>query len=152
MCFCVLYKRNDKSRGFGFVSFLDPQDFIKALKEMNGNKVRNWIESTEGIKPLFTNRNDSDRQSEEEGNDFYTMLEEKTFTPTMGGNQFLTFDKAMSDITDEINAFDTAKVKLTMKSANGDMLYLFQNSIRKHKIVLIHSCKIFAFGLCYLFV
>lgn len=29
-------KRNDKSRGFGFVSFLDPQDFIRALKEMNG--------------------------------------------------------------------------------------------------------------------
>jgi hypothetical protein len=34
-------KRNDKSRGFGFVSFLDPQDFIRALKEMNGKYVGN---------------------------------------------------------------------------------------------------------------
>lgn len=29
-------KRTNKTKGFGFVSFKDPQDFIKAMKEMNG--------------------------------------------------------------------------------------------------------------------
>lgn len=29
-------KRTNKSKGFGFVSFKDPADFIRAMKEMNG--------------------------------------------------------------------------------------------------------------------
>ena len=29
-------KRTNKTKGFGFISFKDPQDFIKASKEMNG--------------------------------------------------------------------------------------------------------------------
>jgi hypothetical protein len=29
-------KRNNKSKGYGFVSFKDPQDFARAIKEMNG--------------------------------------------------------------------------------------------------------------------
>lgn len=29
-------KRTSKSKGYGFVSFKDPQDFIKAMKEMDG--------------------------------------------------------------------------------------------------------------------
>ncbi|KAJ8680383.1 hypothetical protein QAD02_016170 [Eretmocerus hayati] len=29
-------KRTNKTKGFGFVSFKDPQDFIKAMKEVNG--------------------------------------------------------------------------------------------------------------------
>ena len=29
-------KRSNKSRGYGFVSFKDPQDFTRAIKEMNG--------------------------------------------------------------------------------------------------------------------
>jgi len=29
-------KRTNKSRGYGFVSFKDPQDFARAIKEMNG--------------------------------------------------------------------------------------------------------------------
>lgn len=29
-------KRTNKSKGFGFISFKDPGDFIKAMKEMNG--------------------------------------------------------------------------------------------------------------------
>lgn len=33
-------KRTNKTKGFGFVSFKDPQDFIKAMKEMNGKTVR----------------------------------------------------------------------------------------------------------------
>ncbi|GFY63367.1 RNA-binding protein 42 [Trichonephila inaurata madagascariensis] len=33
-------KRTNKTKGFGFVSFKDPQDFIKAMREMNG-KFRN---------------------------------------------------------------------------------------------------------------
>ena len=34
-------KRSDKSRGYGFVSFKDPNDFMKALKEMNGKYIGN---------------------------------------------------------------------------------------------------------------
>lgn len=29
-------RRTNKTKGFGFISFKDPQDFIKASKEMNG--------------------------------------------------------------------------------------------------------------------
>jgi RNA recognition motif-containing protein len=29
-------KRSNKSRGYGFVSFKNPQDFARAIKEMNG--------------------------------------------------------------------------------------------------------------------
>lgn len=29
-------KKTNKSRGYGFVSFKDPQDFSRAMKEMNG--------------------------------------------------------------------------------------------------------------------
>ncbi|XP_063705118.1 RNA-binding protein 42 [Culicoides brevitarsis] len=32
-------KRTSKSKGYGFVSFKDPQDFIKAMKEMDGRYV-----------------------------------------------------------------------------------------------------------------
>ncbi|XP_018336214.1 RNA-binding protein 42 [Agrilus planipennis] len=32
-------KRTNKSRGYGFVSFKDPSDFTKAMKEMNGRYV-----------------------------------------------------------------------------------------------------------------
>lgn len=32
-------KRSNKTKGFGFVSFKDPQDFIRAMKEMNGKYV-----------------------------------------------------------------------------------------------------------------
>lgn len=31
-------KKSSKSKGYGFVSFGDPKDFMKALKEMNGKK------------------------------------------------------------------------------------------------------------------
>jgi RNA recognition motif-containing protein len=34
-------RRTGKTRGYGFVSFLNPQDFLKALKEMNGKYVGN---------------------------------------------------------------------------------------------------------------
>ena len=34
-------KRTNKTKGFGFVSFKDPQDFIKAMKEMNGEFALN---------------------------------------------------------------------------------------------------------------
>ena len=29
-------KRTNKTRGYGFVSFRDPNDFVKAMREMNG--------------------------------------------------------------------------------------------------------------------
>lgn len=32
-------KRTSKSKGYGFVSFKDPQDFIRAMKEMDGRYV-----------------------------------------------------------------------------------------------------------------
>ena len=32
-------KRSNKTKGFGFVSFKDPQDFTRAMKELNGNII-----------------------------------------------------------------------------------------------------------------
>ena len=29
-------KKTNKSKGFGFLSFKDPNDFVKAMREMNG--------------------------------------------------------------------------------------------------------------------
>nr|CAB3265480.1 RNA-binding protein 42-like [Phallusia mammillata] len=37
----VREKNNKKSRGYGFVSFKDPSDFIRAMREMNGKYVGN---------------------------------------------------------------------------------------------------------------
>ena len=34
-------KKSGKRRGYGFVSFKDPADFMKALKEMNGKYIGN---------------------------------------------------------------------------------------------------------------
>eukprot|EP01126_Amoeba_proteus_P006758 TRINITY_DN1236_c0_g2_i10.p1 TRINITY_DN1236_c0_g2~~TRINITY_DN1236_c0_g2_i10.p1 ORF type:complete len:145 (+),score=21.66 TRINITY_DN1236_c0_g2_i10:427-861(+) len=34
-------KRTGKSKGFGFISFMDPQEFVKALREMNGKYICN---------------------------------------------------------------------------------------------------------------
>eukprot|EP00026_Physarum_polycephalum_P015568 Phypoly_transcript_16281.p1 GENE.Phypoly_transcript_16281~~Phypoly_transcript_16281.p1 ORF type:complete len:139 (+),score=33.57 Phypoly_transcript_16281:288-704(+) len=34
-------KKSGKSKGFGFVSFSDPHDFVTALREMNGKYVGN---------------------------------------------------------------------------------------------------------------
>lgn len=31
-------KRTNKSKGYGFISFKDPADFTKAMKEMNGKR------------------------------------------------------------------------------------------------------------------
>lgn len=33
----IVDKRTGKSRGYGFVSFSDPNDFTRAMREMNGN-------------------------------------------------------------------------------------------------------------------
>lgn len=33
-------KRTGKSKGFGFVSFKEPQDFIRAMKEMDGKEKK----------------------------------------------------------------------------------------------------------------
>lgn len=37
----VLDKRIGKSKGYGFVSFKDPKDFLNALKEMNNKYIGN---------------------------------------------------------------------------------------------------------------
>lgn len=34
-------KRTTKTKGYGFVSFTDPKDFLRALKEMNGKYIGN---------------------------------------------------------------------------------------------------------------
>ncbi|KAI8913828.1 hypothetical protein DFJ77DRAFT_440738 [Powellomyces hirtus] len=53
--------RSNKSKGFGFVSFKDPNDFVKAMREMNGKYVGNrpiklrkstWTERTVDAKTL----------------------------------------------------------------------------------------------------
>ena len=32
-------KRTKKTKGYGFVSFKDPQDYLKAMREMNGKQT-----------------------------------------------------------------------------------------------------------------
>lgn len=39
-------KKTNKSKGYGFLSFKDPNDFVKAMKEMNGKS--NVIVDCEG--------------------------------------------------------------------------------------------------------
>eukprot|EP00301_Raphidiophrys_heterophryoidea_P003783 c11694_g2_i3.p1 GENE.c11694_g2_i3~~c11694_g2_i3.p1 ORF type:complete len:112 (-),score=24.48 c11694_g2_i3:310-624(-) len=34
-------KKTGKTKGYGFVSFLDPQDFVTAMKEMDGKYIAN---------------------------------------------------------------------------------------------------------------
>ena len=34
-------KRSNKTKGYGFVSFKSPDDFTKAIKEMNGRMDKN---------------------------------------------------------------------------------------------------------------
>ena len=33
-------KRTKKTKGYGFVSFKDPQDYLKAMREMNGKDMK----------------------------------------------------------------------------------------------------------------
>ncbi|KAK3740566.1 hypothetical protein QZH41_014961, partial [Actinostola sp. cb2023] len=37
----VREKKSSKSKGYGFVSFKDPNDFVKAMREMNGKYIGN---------------------------------------------------------------------------------------------------------------
>jgi RNA recognition motif-containing protein len=39
----VREKRTNKSKGYGFVSFKDPQDFIRACREMDGNAYSQFL-------------------------------------------------------------------------------------------------------------
>ena len=48
-------KRTKKSRGFGFVSFLDPNDMVAALKTMNGKYC--------GTRPMKLRKSDWDKRS-----------------------------------------------------------------------------------------
>jgi hypothetical protein len=52
-------KRTGKSKGYGFVSFTDPHDFVNALREMNGKYVGNRPMKLR--KSRWKDRNDSDR-------------------------------------------------------------------------------------------
>jgi len=38
-------KRTNKTKGFGFVSYKDPSDFIRAMKEMNGEYRLDLLEN-----------------------------------------------------------------------------------------------------------
>jgi RNA recognition motif-containing protein len=40
-CKVVRDKKTEKSKGFGFVSLMDSEDYIKAMREMNGKYVGN---------------------------------------------------------------------------------------------------------------
>ena len=56
----VRHKHNNKSKGFGFVSFKHPDDFAKAIRDMNGMlqqfssdiKVDSYQGATDGKKTL----------------------------------------------------------------------------------------------------
>lgn len=49
-------KRSNKTKGFGFVSYKDPQDFIRAMKEMNGEYTIFFVDC---IPNLFFKQNKS---------------------------------------------------------------------------------------------
>jgi RNA recognition motif-containing protein len=53
----VIRKKNNKKkgRGFGFVSFLDPNDMVAALKTMNGKYC--------GTRPMKLRKSDWDKRS-----------------------------------------------------------------------------------------
>ncbi len=34
-------KKTNKTKGYGFASFRDPNDFVKAMREMNGKRLIN---------------------------------------------------------------------------------------------------------------
>ena len=53
----VMDKRTSKTKGYGFVSFLDPSDCAKAVKEMNGRYVGN--RPVKLRRAEWTNRNDA---------------------------------------------------------------------------------------------
>ncbi|EGR32077.1 polyadenylate-binding protein, putative, partial [Ichthyophthirius multifiliis] len=56
-------KRSQKTQGYGFVSFLDPQDFLKALKEMQGKYIGNRpvkLQKSEWEKRSFSSKKDDD--------------------------------------------------------------------------------------------
>ena len=37
-------KKSNKSKGYGFLSFKDPNDFVKAMREMNGKFMSlSWV-------------------------------------------------------------------------------------------------------------
>ena len=57
----VIRKANTKTRGYGFVSFSNPNDFVLAMKEVNGKyignrpvslKKSNWEERNVDVKTL----------------------------------------------------------------------------------------------------
>ena len=39
-------RQTKKTKGYGFVSFKDPHDFMQAMREMNGNYTRSYINSS----------------------------------------------------------------------------------------------------------
>ncbi len=44
----IVDKRTGKSSGYGFVSFSDPNDFTRAMREMNGRVSSSYISSCPG--------------------------------------------------------------------------------------------------------
>jgi len=50
-------KRTNKTKGFGFVSFLDPMDFARAIREMDGKYI--------GNRPVKLRKSDWDKREDE---------------------------------------------------------------------------------------
>ncbi|EWS72876.1 RNA-binding protein 42 (RBM42)-like RNA recognition motif protein (macronuclear) [Tetrahymena thermophila SB210] len=61
-------KRSQKTKGYGFVSFLDPQDFLKAMKEMNGKYVGN--RPVKLMKSEWEKRSFIEKKEDDLGNNF----------------------------------------------------------------------------------
>ncbi|XP_065831895.1 RNA-binding protein 42-like isoform X2 [Oscarella lobularis] len=55
-------KRTRKTRGFGFISFADGHDYLKALKEMNGKYIGN--RPVKLTKSVWKDRNIDEREKE----------------------------------------------------------------------------------------
>ena len=53
-CKIIRDKRTNKTRGYGFISFRDPNDFVRAIREMNGKyhrKIEGKLPSCKSLKP-----------------------------------------------------------------------------------------------------
>lgn len=59
-------RRSQRSKGYGFVSIMDPQDYLKALKEMNnkyiGNRPVKLKASNWKVENLFRDENTTQKQ------------------------------------------------------------------------------------------
>lgn len=69
-------KRTGKTKGYGFVSFAQPRDFLNSLKEMNGQYIGN--RPAKIVKSSWKDRDLSSEQNQSLPSDFKTNSKKET--------------------------------------------------------------------------